>query len=131
MSTKPENLTSQKRRRLENYFEQQPIIKNLWMFWQDLAELCRNKSRNHKQCKKLIPELLGKIEILKTSPYPPMQTLARSFKSWLNPIVRMFRYYRSNGIVEGFHRKMKLIQRRAYGFRNFENYRLRVRLLCG
>ncbi|CAM3067830.1 Transposase IS204/IS1001/IS1096/IS1165 DDE domain-containing protein [Legionella pneumophila subsp. pneumophila] len=25
---------------------------------------------------------------------------------------------------------MKLIQRRAYGFRNFENYRLRVRVLC-
>ncbi|WP_154699414.1 transposase, partial [Legionella pneumophila] len=24
-----------------------------------------------------------------------------------------------------------LIQRRAYGFRNFENYRLRVRVLCG
>ncbi|WP_434089738.1 transposase [Legionella pneumophila] len=31
---------------------------------------------------------------------------------------------------EGFHRKMKLIQRRAYGFRNFENYRLRVKVLC-
>ncbi|ARH00491.1 hypothetical protein B6V88_08660 [Legionella micdadei] len=25
---------------------------------------------------------------------------------------------------------MKLIQRRAYGFRNFENYRIRVRVLC-
>ncbi|HAT8875670.1 TPA: hypothetical protein JBA51_14455, partial [Legionella pneumophila subsp. pneumophila] len=24
-----------------------------------------------------------------------------------------------------------LIQRRAYGFRNFENYRVRVRVLCG
>ncbi|WP_205882733.1 transposase, partial [Legionella anisa] len=24
----------------------------------------------------------------------------------------------------------KLIQRRAYGFRNFENYRTRVRVLC-
>ncbi|HAT8743710.1 TPA: hypothetical protein JBA44_15970, partial [Legionella pneumophila] len=31
---------------------------------------------------------------------------------------------------EGFHRKMKLIQRRAYGFRNFENYRLGVKVLC-
>nr|WP_280524225.1 transposase [Legionella gratiana] len=30
----------------------------------------------------------------------------------------------------GFHRKMKLIQRRAYGFRN-ENYRVRVKVLCG
>lgn len=37
---------------------------------------------------------------------------------------------KNNGITEGFHRKMKLIQRRAYGFRNFENYRLRVKVLC-
>ncbi|HAU2497189.1 TPA: transposase, partial [Legionella pneumophila] len=34
------------------------------------------------------------------------------------------------GITEGFHRKMKLMQRRAYGFRNFDNYRTRVRVLC-
>jgi transposase len=37
----------------------------------------------------------------------------------------------TNGITEGFHRKMKLIQRRAYGFRNFANYRLRVIAQCG
>ena len=30
-----------------------------------------------------------------------------------------------------FHRKIKLIQRRAYGFRNFQNYRLRVIAQCG
>ncbi len=48
-----------------------------------------------------------------------------------NPIARKFPYYKSNRTVEGFHRKMKLIQRRAYGFRNFENYRLRVKVLCG
>jgi len=28
--------------------------------------------------------------------------------------------------TEGFHRNMKLIQRRAYGFKNFNNDRLRV-----
>jgi transposase len=26
---------------------------------------------------------------------------------------------------------MEVISRRAYGFRNFQNYRLRVRALCG
>jgi transposase len=37
---------------------------------------------------------------------------------------------KNHGIIKGFHRKMKLIQRRAYGFKNFENYRLRVILEC-
>ncbi|HAR61909.1 MAG TPA: hypothetical protein DCS13_14065, partial [Candidatus Margulisbacteria bacterium] len=36
----------------------------------------------------------------------------------------------SNGITEGFHTKMEMLSRRAYGFRNFENYRLWVKILC-
>jgi hypothetical protein len=31
----------------------------------------------------------------------------------------MWRFTNNNGITEGSHRKIKLIQRRAYGFRNF------------
>lgn len=40
---------------------------------------------------------------------------------------------KSNAVsaTEGFHRKFKLIQRRAYGFRSFTNYRLRVIAQCG
>ncbi len=131
MCTRRQNLSAQKREKLERYFEQQPAISSLWHFCQELAELCRNKGKNHIFCKKLIRELLEKVEMLRASPFKPMQTLGKSLTSWLEPIARMFRYYRSNGILEGFHRKMKLIQRRAYGFRNFDNYRLRVRLLCG
>ena len=52
-------------------------------------------------------------------------------KLGLTPIIRMWRFTKSNGITEGFHRKMKLIQRRAYGYRNFQNYRLRVLIECG
>jgi len=45
----------------------------------------------------------------------------------INPadcIVAMWRFTRNNGITEGFHNKMEMISRRAYGFRNFENYRI-------
>jgi len=60
-----------------------------------------------------------------------MRKLSQTLRSWLEEIVRMWRFARSNGITEGYHRKMKLIQRRAYGFRSFENYRLRVIAQCG
>jgi len=43
----------------------------------------------------------------------------------------MWRFTRNNCITEGFHNKMELINRPAHGFRNFENYRLRVKVLCG
>lgn len=38
----------------------------------------------------------------------------------------MWRFTKSNGPSQGFHSKMEMMSRRAYGFRNFENYRLRV-----
>ena len=63
--------------------------------------------------------------------FSPLQTLAATITGWIEPIACMWRTTRNNGITEGFHRKMKLIQRRAYGFRNFENYRLRVIAQCG
>jgi hypothetical protein len=43
----------------------------------------------------------------------------------------MLRFRKNNGITEGFHIKMEMISKRAYGFRNFENYRLRVLTHCG
>jgi transposase len=41
----------------------------------------------------------------------------------------MWRFAGHKAITEGFD--MGLINRQAYGFRNFENYRLRVKVLCG
>ena len=43
----------------------------------------------------------------------------------------MWRFTKNNGITEGFHNKMETISRQAYGFRNFENYRCRVKVSCG
>ena len=59
------------------------------------------------------------------------ERLAETISDWFAPIIRMWRFTKNNSITEGFHRKMKLIQRMAYGYKNFENYRLRVLLLCG
>jgi transposase len=65
------------------------------------------------------------------TPMPSLQTLANTLWSWRDPIARMWRFTKSNAITEGLHNKMEVISRRAYGFRNFHNYRLRVRALCG
>ena len=58
-------------------------------------------------------------------------TLAKTLSEWTEEIACMWRFTRNNAITEGFHRKMKLIQRRAYGFRSVSNYRLRVIAQCG
>jgi transposase len=83
-----------------------------------------------KQGKRLIPLFLKMMSALKESAFKRLVTLGKTLYQWRDEVVRMWRFTKNNGITEGFHRKMKLIQRRAYGFRNFENYRLRVKVLC-
>ena len=61
---------------------------------------------------------------------PQLVQLGQTLASWTQEILAMWRFTRNNGITEGFHTKMELINRQAYGFRNFENYRMRVKVLC-
>ena len=55
----------------------------------------------------------------------------KTIGNWFASIIRMWRFTKNNSITEGFHRKTKLIQRMAYGYNNFQNYRLRGLVLCG
>jgi transposase len=82
-------------------------------------------------CRKWVKELFFWIDQLRQTPFDSSLTLANTLESWAEEIGRMWRFTKSNGITEGLHTKMELIQRRAYGFKNFENYRLRVKVLCG
>ena len=88
------------------------------------------KHQTRKQYKRLVPKLLDFIQQLKQSHFEHLLRLANTLENWAQELVCMWRFTKNNGITEGFHRKMKLIQHRAYGFKNFENYRLRVRFLC-
>jgi transposase-like protein len=38
----------------------------------------------------------------------------------------MWRFTRNNSIAEGFHTQMKVMQRQAYGFRNFKSNRRKI-----
>jgi transposase len=131
LATRPSKLTETQRERLRRYFEEQPALQAVYEFCRDLSELLRVKGQNQRGCARRVQELLERIKQLRQSPFKAMRALGNTLFSWKEEVARMFRFTKSNGITEGFHRKMKLIQRRAYGFRNFENYRLRVRVLCG
>lgn len=125
------NLNDWEQEKLNDYFNEKQTIKQLYDFSQDLVDLLNNKASKYKDCKiTLVPKLLKFIEMCKGSGFEMFRKLGKTIETWEDEIARMFRFTRTNGITEGFHRKMKLIQRRAYGFRNFENYRLRVRILC-
>ena len=48
-----------------------------------------------------------------------------TIKRWIGEIIADFDQRTTQGAVEGINNKLKLIKRRGYGFRNFNNFKLR------
>jgi len=79
----------------------------------------------------LAPRFLRAVHQLRETGLAQLVQLGQTLHAWREEIAAMWRFTRNNAITEGFHNKVELINRQAYGFRNFDNYRLRVKVLCG
>ena len=52
--------------------------------------------------------------------------LLRTFTNWREEILNYFHYRITNGFVEGKNNRIKTIKRMAYGYRNMDNFRMRI-----
>ena len=113
---------------LMTYLDDYPGLKALYLAKQKLIRFMLLKTVTARYARKQLPKYLALLEQLEES---PLRVLAATLRSWMEPIIAMWRFSKTNGITEGFHTKMEMMSRRAYGFRNFENYRMRVLTHCG
>jgi len=125
------NLDDEQKAKLQFYFLAHPEMKAIYDFKQGLNQLLLNKHINQREAKSLIPQFLWHMNECLESPVAAFKELGKTLRRWKEAIVRMWRFSKSNGITEGLHNKMEMLSRRAFGFRNFQNYRLRVIALCG
>lgn len=123
-------LNPEQRPKLAAYFEQFPAMGEIYRFKQRLCYLLLNKHRTRQQCIPLAHRFLKAVYQLRHAGLAQLVTLGETLQSWAAEIATMWRFTRNNAITEGFHTKMEVLQRQAYGFRNFNNYRLRVKIMC-
>jgi transposase len=117
------NLTPEPWDKLTAYFAQFPVLEPIYRFQQRLCDLLLHKRCNQQQCRKMLPRFLRSVQDLLDAKLALAVQLGQTLKAWSQEIVAMWRLTRNNGITEGFHNKMEMITRQAFGFRNFENYR--------
>lgn len=125
------NLSHDQSQNLDRYLTARPVLKEIYEFKQRLVRILLLRGKSKRVLRPHIHDLVEMIAQLKATTLECLQTLGQTLERWQEEIGRMLRFSRSNGITEGFHTKMEMISRRAFGFRNFQNYRLRVLAHCG
>lgn len=116
-------------------FHEKNVLRSILHFYPDLKDIYTAKEALHsfyriKGFKKASEALTRLTDWLAYSKVPELQTLRRTLKKWRVEILNYFKTKLTNGRTEGYNRRAKLIQRNAYGFKNFENYRLKLIYLC-
>ena len=110
---------------LRQYLERYPVMAELYNWKERLHGFYR--IRGYERAKTALTHIL---DAMARSELKEIKTLRRTLLKWRNEILNYFRTRLTNAMVEGFNNKAKLVKRRAYGYRSFSNYRLRLLDAC-
>lgn len=114
-----------KRREFQEELKKYPELNEIYWVKESIHKMYRCKGR--KWASKSLTKLTDKLALSKI---PELKTLRKTLVSWRNEILNYFESRLTNARTEGFNTVCKQLQKRAYGYRSFYNYRLRVLYAC-
>lgn len=119
------DLEYKQRRALEVFLEKYPRLQELYQWKERLHSFYRIRGyyKAYKAFKKLTFDMA-------LSTLDEVHTLRKTLLKWKEEVLNDFATNLTNARLEGFNNKAKVLKRRAYGYRNFENYRLQVLNAC-
>lgn len=123
---RPQDLDYFERSSLYKFLDNHPKLKALYGAKEKLFSLY--EIRNSNQAPAAYERILKEFN---TSMFDELKRFGRTFKRWEKEMLSYFRFRYTNGITEGFNNKLKLVKRMAYGYRSFNNFRLRALNACG
>ena len=116
-----ESLTEKQKLKLEEIKEVSPILAEM----HQQKESFRNIFETAKDWADGIFQLIDWMKNAQENFQDSVATIGR----WFGEIVNYFDSRTTSGAVEGINNRLKLIKRSGYGFRNFDDFRLRC-LMC-
>jgi transposase len=120
----PENLTVKEQEKLKNVFEKKDfqLLRLTWDARNTLRDIF-NCPLDLEQAEILIDQWIQGVEKYKIRYFFKFVAF---YKTWKKVILNYFKGRFSTGKLEGTNNKLKLIKRRAFGFLNFDHFRLRA-----
>ncbi|MGZ3791935.1 MAG: ISL3 family transposase [Bdellovibrio sp.] len=120
-----EDLTYTEKKDLDKFLHKHPLLEELYWYKERLRMFynCRNRRQG-------IRNLECFIQDLRSSILEAAQILARTLERWKVPLANYFEKRWTNGFTEATNGNAKALQKRARGFKNFVNYRLKTLNAC-
>lgn len=120
-----ENLAYAQKKELDKFLEKHPLLEELYWYKERLRMFykCRNRRQGRRNLECI-------IEDLKSSSLEAAQTLSRTLEKWKDQLVNYFEKRWTNGFTEATNGNAKALQKRARGFKNFVNYRMKTLNAC-
>jgi transposase len=113
------------RRTVWEWLEPHPELKAIYAWKERLHGFYRTRGYN-----RAATVLTAMTDELAKSEIKELKTFRRTLMRWRKEILAYFKTGLTNGRTEGFNNLAKLVQRRAFGYKNFQNYRLRLLNAC-
>jgi transposase len=121
----PLKLSQAWRWRLRTWLADKPALRELCALREALFRLYRTKG--YRRAKDALTRL---TDAMAHSSLPEVRTFRNTMMRWRHEVLGYFASRLTNARTEGFNGKAKLVIRRAYGYKSFRNYRLRLLSAC-
>lgn len=117
-----ENLTEEQKQKLARMLEASPELKSCYELKETFRDLF-NQNLSPKTAEKRLLRWVAQVE---ATPFQALKSFIITLRNWWEQILNYFDGRYSNGFAEGVNLKIKMLNRRGYGYRNFSSFRLHV-----
>ena len=117
-----ENLKAEEWQKLQHRLEASPTLKACYEFKEAFRDLF-NQNLNYQSAEE---RLLAWVAGVEASEFNALHSFAKTLRNWWQQILNYFDGRHNNGFAEGVNLKIKMLNRRGYGYRNFNSFRLHV-----
>jgi len=117
-----ETLTQDQRQKLSRMLAASSELKSCYELKESFRDLF-NESLTHPAAEE---RLLSWIATVEATPFKALKSCVNTLRNWWEQILNYFEGRYNNGFAEGVNLKIKMLNRRGFGYRNFSSFRLHV-----
>jgi transposase len=122
-----ENLKAEELQKLQSMLAASPELKACYEFKESFRNLF-NQNLDYQGAEEHLLEWVARVE---ASQFKSLQAFVKTLRNWWQQILNYFIERHTNGFAEGVNLKIKMLNRRGYGYRNFNSFRLHVLVAFG